>query len=651
MKITLQKLIVNTKKNPVTIKFTQFNYFWGPISTGKSTIPRLILYCLGRDMLETPALQKEFISAQLHLRINEHRILIERKKNENTLTVIDSVDSINSAESYSVPAKASSGPSLIPGTNIINMSDLIFYLSGLTPPKVLRSKIQDNAPLVRLSLADLLWYCYLDQTNMDNSFFYLGNAEDWNKQRKSIDVMNYILGYFNQNVAVLEHTLAEKRNERKSCLDAAQALRDVLKENFIDNTERILHEKNSIRQEFKLIKDRLASITSSVYSTDANIVDSLMTERRHLIQFISELENEQTAIQNNIKNQTQLKNELLMTALKSTKIHMASQIFKTIHFSSCPKCGNKISQQKLNNLCVLCKQDLPRQSSYSSISLELTERSDEITRSINESKNELHSLITLTETNRNELNNIDRKIDDLNKSNDSRFIQIASDLLSKKGLLEGRIKTLEQLLPLPQKADKLETKYHDLASTVSEIEVELTKARRVAAANKQQLRKLKFYFLENLKRANFPQIFSGNYEVHINPDKFYPYLKLENKGELEMLEFFNAGSGGKKTLFKTCFALALHRLSYELGYKLPSLLIIDSPMKNITNSEDEEIFQAFHNLLYRTAQNELNHTQFIIIGSHEFPMDVSKNSNANIQKFTRDINSNYPPLIPYYEGQ
>jgi hypothetical protein len=46
--------------------------------------------------------------------------------------------------------------------------------------------------------------------------------------------------------------------------------------------------------------------------------------------------------------------------------------------------------------------------------------------------------------------------------------------------------------------------------------------------------------------------------------------------------FYTAGSGGKKTLFTICFALALHRTAALREMPVPTLLIIDTPLRNIT---------------------------------------------------------------------
>ena len=69
-----------------------------------------------------------------------------------------------------------------PNTGVEVLSDLIYVLGGKTPPKVRKSKIDEDSDLARLSLRDLLWFCYLDQDHMDSSFFHLEREADFNKR-------------------------------------------------------------------------------------------------------------------------------------------------------------------------------------------------------------------------------------------------------------------------------------------------------------------------------------------------------------------------------------------------------------------------------------------------------------------------------------
>ncbi|MDP2268514.1 MAG: hypothetical protein Q8K46_05020, partial [Deltaproteobacteria bacterium] len=138
--------------------------------------------------------------------------------------------------------------------------------------------------------------------------------------------------------------------------------------------------------------------------------------------------------------------------------------------------------------------------------------------------------------------------------------------------------------------------------------------------------------------------------VEMRPPHFLPEVTSANSGDLTVTSFTNLGSGGKKTLFKCCFAVAAHRLAVEIGAMLPTLLIIDSPMKNISERENREQFIGFFEMLYDLCNAELEGTQFILIDKEVCwpPEDFQPSFQERHMKPDDD---NYPPLIRYYRGK
>jgi hypothetical protein len=108
-----------------------------------------------------------------------------------------------------------------------------------------------------------------------------------------------------------------------------------------------------------------------------------------------------------------------------------------------------------------------------------------------------------------------------------------------------------------------------------------------------------------------------------------------------------AGSGGKKTLFNICYAVALHRLVEELNLPLPKFVIIDSPMKNIGTEVNKDIFVAFYNYVYHLLTTSMSETQLIIIDTElsapTVPLDFT-------ERLMIAEDAAHPPLIPYYSG-
>ncbi len=235
MNIRLTDLVIAFKKAHERIDFADFNYFYGQMGAGKSTIARLIDFCLGGDLGETemtPALQTQFVSSSLSLKVAEISLVLERNANSNQVRARWSTPE----QQYEVliPARTAAGE-VLPDTGVEVLSDLIYYLAGKTPPKVRRSKIKEDSELERLSLRDLLLYCYLDQDSMDSSFFHLdGDANPW-KRLKSRDVLRFLVGFHQEHVAELEVQLELARAERLRCEAGATAIHEALSSAEIAN--------------------------------------------------------------------------------------------------------------------------------------------------------------------------------------------------------------------------------------------------------------------------------------------------------------------------------------------------------------------------------------------------------------------------------
>jgi hypothetical protein len=85
MKFFIDELQINCKSSIELLKLTEFNYFHGRMGAGKSTIARLIDFCLGGRLAYTPALQAEFKSASIYLRVEGVAVILTRAANQNSV--------------------------------------------------------------------------------------------------------------------------------------------------------------------------------------------------------------------------------------------------------------------------------------------------------------------------------------------------------------------------------------------------------------------------------------------------------------------------------------------------------------------------------------------------------------------------------------
>lgn len=154
MKMQLQHLLVHTRRTVERIQFSEVvTFLHGPVSTGKSTVARLVDYCLGGTLERTPAIQQEFVAAELSIRLGNYECKIERSADNNQGVRLYWSGPNNDMGSVNAPFSPQPEPLL--DAEVYNFSDLIFYLGEVTPIKVRQRSRDPDSPLIRLSIRDI----------------------------------------------------------------------------------------------------------------------------------------------------------------------------------------------------------------------------------------------------------------------------------------------------------------------------------------------------------------------------------------------------------------------------------------------------------------------------------------------------------------
>lgn len=640
-----------TKKQAVDVVFSsRISYFYGKMGAGKSTIPRLIDYCFGGRLNEPAALQNEFLSARLDLLIEDYRVILERDENSDQIFIMYSTNGeYNNVESLRLPVKATKDHvAEVNGKKIFNFSDFMFVLSGIKPPLVARSKIDEESELVRLSFRDLFWYCYLDQDEIDNSFFYLGREEAFYLRNKSKDALLYIFGFDQELVSQLREELSHERQKTFSLRDAISTLRNYLAQNNIPDSFTISNEINEKRNELMLIEKEIQRVEIDLLKFKPHPVDLLTDKSRQLSDTISKIKSDLNDNSFKISEQERLRNELLTVIVKSNRQDASKKIFDEIPFIICPQCHTSVKPGgNSNGFCYLCKEPLSnsadKKPDFSSDMKKRLSDLDESLSVLHKEKIELTRNLNLLLQKKNSL---DTDLMDLQKDYDSKYLAYARGYENTKGRIEGSILYLEQLLKLSTMIQDLERDLKISEDNLFQIKLKLGDAIRKSEKDNNNLRVLKKYFFENLRKVEFPGLMPDD-EITITSKDLLPFIS--NQNEIAVTNFYNLGSGGKKTIFKACFALAVHMLAREINSPLPTLLIIDTPMKNISERENKDVFENFYNLVYDLVQKELKDVQLILIDKEFYQPSDEIKIDINTRHMSPD-DPRYPPLIPYYKG-
>ncbi|NMC31215.1 MAG: AAA family ATPase, partial [Veillonellaceae bacterium] len=284
MNMHLTELFLQFNTSSEIINFSDFSYFYGQMGAGKSTIARLIDYCLGGDLREaemTPALQTQFVFASLSLLINKTPLTLERNAHSNQVRARWDFD--GQAFGIMIPARVAAGE-VLPDSGVEVLSDLIFYLSGKKPPRVRRSKTKEDSELERLSFRDLYWYCYLDQDNMDSSFFNLDDGANYWKKLKSRDVLRFIVGFHQEQVAELEAQLELARADRLKCEAGAAAISEALNSAEITSQAELDDKKKEISSMIAKAEADIDSVRAKKQGLRSPSMESLQEKAQRLAQ-------------------------------------------------------------------------------------------------------------------------------------------------------------------------------------------------------------------------------------------------------------------------------------------------------------------------------------------------------------------------------
>jgi hypothetical protein len=651
----LISLVLAFKKETVTIPLAEISYFWGQMGAGKTSIARLIDYCLGGNIELSPALQNEFVSASLKLRLEKGPLEIERGRDSNT--VIARWGEKDGAIQASIPARDAHGE-LIPGTGIENLSDLIFWMSSLTPPRVRKSKTKADSETKRLSIRNLLWYCYLDQDEIDSSFFHLDSGNQFSRLA-SLDVIRYVTGYHDDHILDLEAQLDSLRGERMAMLASIDSLARVLRDVGVESELEIHSRVNALRAAAETISSEISQQRDASVAdrTTQHATDRLRSQAQSLSHRIVELDQAITELVQAKDRDTRHLHEIETLSLKFRRSQSARAVLAGVQFHSCPRCV-QILPERQDDVCVVCGQteidDIPDSADDALVQRDIKSRSDELREII-----ERHdAALVALRRNRNELDiekrRIERERNEASQRFDSAYLSSMLTKERERSALQQQADSLEAMARFPQMLEAQRTRVAEIQVQETKLRAKLKEARQVAEKDATNINTLKDLFLDCLVRSEVPGI-TANDIVEISSNTYLPELHSPGLADTTVASFSTLSSGGKKTLFKCCFAVAMHRLAVQVGASLPEILIIDSPMKNISERENREQFEGFYNMIYQLKADELSTIQFILIDKEYTPPPddlklaiYSRHMKPN--EASRPDDRENPPLIPYYVG-
>ena len=205
------------------------------------------------------------------------------------------------------------------------------------------------------------------------------------------------------------------------------------------------------------------------------------------------------------------------------------------------------------------------------------------------------------------------------------------------------MRLIKKLQQMPQAIDALQEEAGALQGRIDQLRQRASEERDRLKAADANVSAIAAKFKRIMVRISFPGV-SDEDDVVIDPRNWRPVVVHRD----QEWTFWDAGSGGKKTLFNVCYALAIHAVARERGMSVPEVLIIDSPTKNISDDENPQLVSSLYEEIYRlSADSNGGTTQFVLIDSDLVRPHPPLEGFVQ-RRFAGEDDA--PSLIPYYKG-
>lgn len=644
MNIRLTHLGIRTKQTIEEIQFSETaTFLYGPIGKGKSTVARLVDYCFGGRLERTPAIQQEFVSVALGATLGDYECTFERGAEDTQLVRVTWTRGESEFGSVNAPLSAAEAPLL--EAEVYNLSDLMFHLCGVDPIKVPKRSRDPDSPMIRLSFRDIWRYCYLDQTHLDSSFFRL---EDPFRGRKSQDAMRFFTGLHSERLSQIQADLSRTIHDTYGEREAVAQIRRFMGRFGFSSENELIAQIQAGELALRAARERKRELernrTASMHPTD-----NLRTRLREMGRIVSDIREAIGASRDTLAEQVALRAELITAKVKAGRVEQAGRILGGVDYVYCPQCGADVPGKSLIlDQCHLCGSTPASLGARAgadteAVRRELNERIDQIADSMSRTIQALKRSERELQIAEDTKSQLDRRLEDELSRYDSAFVETVRMVDREIATLEERLRSLDQLLEMPKAINELEERLGASRGRIDGLRTAIEDERRQLRFADANVHAIAERFKTMMLDVGFPGV-SADDDLVLDPRNWKPIVRHSG----QEWGFWDTGSGGKKTLFNVCYALAVHAVAQVTGMPVPNILIIDSPTKNISKDENPELVQSLYREIFRFAA-DMNGTgtQLLLIDSDLVEPDVELTGFIH-RRMAGEPDA--PSLISYYIG-
>ena len=592
MRLRLDQVeLVGTTTVPVTFR-PGLSVVAGPIQTGKTSLWRLMRFVLGtRKPENNPPEVEAFVKAVgASLQVGDRNAQILRPFVSTDTSLVDVV----------LPGDAM----LLPARRLVPASDLTYagwmmQELGLPQVEVRRRRTDPESELEPLSLADFLEWCFLEQDALEVGLF---NAVDSFHEAKRRYVFEYLYGIADIDLATAEAELSLALRELGGLEQREKVISAFLKEANVDSREAAHQRIQNIDVELKDLGSRGPSdeLSGEARSLRERILD--------LDQQIGELERQARIEAGTAAEMATLAAQLRTQLTRLNRAVVSEAVLIDFEFEECPRCGQQLPERDPHD-CRLCGQHLEPRGTKTDL---LGER-ERVIAQLDETL-ELHEARqkTAASLRQQQVDLRSRRVD-LSEQLEAQTARFVSDRQSR---LEAESRRLGELSAERQRYVELERLYdsfQSLGSAHASLRQRVAELRArvddMRAANRS--RDAVFVELEGI----LSDVLDRLGVIPLGPVRDIRIDRMTYEPTFEGRSFESLSSGGLRVVTNIAHAVAHHIFATRHPEsRLPRLLVIDSPRKNLgREGYDVSIGDRLYELLIGLAEDSANDTQVILM--------------------------------------
>lgn len=560
-----------------TIDFVaEFSVVRGSITTGKTTIVRLLRALLGRVPSHLPPETGVVRSVRGRVSFGSElweidRPLVTTKTAIVSLSRREAVDADDDGngelivDALRLPAERSTA-----AEPVTYMEWLLDQL-GIPSVAVPRARTDVTSESSPVTINDWLLYCIVRDDEIDTMVF--GHKDTFtDRKRRAVFELNY--GIYDAEIADLQAQLRSVELRLQDLDHSNEAVRAFLKDTPFSSLD-------DIDEQASQAQVMIAEINTQSASAAAEGLEESQSQllRREVADLENRLASAMTAEKAAVRNLTELEDLYQTLSTQSerlTRAIVADEWLVDFDFVVCPRCGTRIEASRSDDVhCYLCLQEPHQTGSHDALVVEQERIASQIV--------ETKSLIDLREEELDSLRaervRYSQRVSAANAELDQRTAEFVSQwaerlvtAASRRASLEVRLQQLGDYRQLLVRYSDLEGQRRALEEERSDLVDALAQHDHLGERSEQLIQALEARFLDYLRRLHV-SLSDLPLTAAINRTTYLPEVTGRPFGELS--------SQGLTVLVNVAHALAHHTVSLDNELPLPSLLVLDGLSNNV----------------------------------------------------------------------